>query len=93
MSYLGLSKTGVKYKDKLQAAANKLEYKPLPMLCEPLPWSLYERGGYLIPPREYQNLIHSHCPTVPSPSAIEALNRLQKFLTTSTPTSLTSSTC
>ena len=76
--YLMLTMTGVQYRDKLLAAANRLEYKPLPMLCEPLPWSLEERGGYLLPPpREYQNMIHTHNPTVPSPVAIEALNRLQ----------------
>ena len=77
-NFLGLTLTGVKYRDKLLAAANQLEYKPLPMLCKPLPWSLDERGGYLLPPpREYQHMIHSHNPTVPSDSAIEALNRLQ----------------
>ena len=76
--FLGLTMTGVKYRDKLLAAANRLEYKPLPMLCEPLPWSLEERGGYLMtPPREYQNMIHSHNPSIPSPTAIEALNKLQ----------------
>lgn len=78
--YLGLSKTGVKYRDKLQAAADALEFKPLPMVCEPLPWSLEKRGGYIIPPpREYQNMIHSHNPTIPSQTAIDALNRLQKI--------------
>ena len=78
--FLMLSETGVKYRDKLLEAANRLEYKPLPMLCEPLPWSLTERGGYLLtPPREFQNMIHSHNPSIPSPTAIEALNKLQSI--------------
>ena len=76
--YLGLSKTGMKYRDKLTEAANRLAYKPLPMLCEPQQWSMTQRGGYLLhPPRKYADLIHGHSQTEPSQTAIDALNRLQ----------------
>ena len=79
IGYLALSKTGMMYRHQLQEAANRLEFKPLPMICEPIPWSINERGGYLMPPPgTYSRLIHSHNPTVPSPSALDALNRLQR---------------
>ena len=79
VNYLALSQTGIKYRDRLLAAANKLEYKPLPMVCEPNDWSLTDRGGYFIPPpREYAQLISNHNPTVPSQAALDALNKLQK---------------
>ena len=48
------------------------------MLCPPLPWSLKERGGYLTPPpSHFGDLVHSANPTIPSDTALEALNRLQ----------------
>ena len=76
--YLGYSKSGIMYRDKLQAMADEITYQPLPMICPPLPWSLKERGGYLQhPPRPYGDLIHSDNETVPSETALEALNRLQ----------------
>lgn len=76
--YLAFSKAGIKYRDLLQRMANDLFYKPLPMLCEPQPWSLKERGGYLTtPPGEFGDMIHSTNPSVPSETALDALNRLQ----------------
>ena len=56
----------------------QLVFKPVPMLCPPMPWSLKERGGYLLPPpRPYGSLVHGSSRTIPSDAALEALNRLQ----------------
>ena len=78
--FLGYSLCGIKFRDKLQELADKYSYQPLPMLCEPLPWSLDKRGGYLMhPPAPYGDLIHSHNPTVPSQASLDALNKLQKI--------------
>ena len=79
VDYLGLTETGIRFRDKLQEAADRMVYKPIPMLCPPKPWSLDERGGYLTtPPRKYAELIHGNDGTVPSQSALDAINRLQR---------------
>ena len=78
VGYLAYSKTGLLYRDKLQEMVDALIYKPEPMLCPPMPWSETERGGFLLqPPQPYGDLIHSHNPTKPSQTALDALNRLQ----------------
>ena len=77
--YLGYSFTGIKFRDVLQEMADANIFNAQPMVCEPMPWSLTERGGYLLPPPQpWGNLIHSCNPTVPSDEALAALNRLQK---------------
>ena len=78
VSYLAYSKSGIIYRDTLQSMADEIIYQPLPMVCPPMPWSLEERGGFLLqPPRPFGELIHSHNKTVPSQAALDALNRLQ----------------
>lgn len=78
VSYLAYSQSGIIYRDKLQSMSDALVYQPLPMVCPPMPWSLEERGGFLLqPPRPFGELIHSHNETVPSQAALDALNRLQ----------------
>ena len=78
VAYLGYTLSGMRYRDKLQAMADEITYQPLPMVCPPLPWSLEERGGFLLPPPvEYGELVHGRSNTEPSDTAIDALNRLQ----------------
>ena len=83
VGYLGYSKTGIRYRDVLQGVVDRMTYKPEPMLCEPLPWSLEKRGGYIIPPPSpWCDLIHltlsKECGgTKPSQTALDALNKLQ----------------
>lgn len=38
--YLAFTQTGLYYRDKIQAAADEMSWKPEPMICKPLPWSL-----------------------------------------------------
>lgn len=78
VNFLGYSKVGIRYRDLLQGMCDNNLYRPEPMVCPPLPWSLTERGGYLTPPpRPFGNVIHDNKGTIPSETAFEALNRLQ----------------
>jgi DNA-directed RNA polymerase len=78
VNYLGFSKTGLRYRDVLQEMMDQMVYKPKPMVCPPIPWTLEERGGFLLdPPRRWGELVHSNLGTVPSQTALDALNRLQ----------------
>ncbi|WP_186589917.1 DNA-directed RNA polymerase [Synechococcus sp. MVIR-18-1] len=77
--YIGFTRTGLLYRDKIQDLANKDSMKPLPMVCEPLDWSLEERGGYLTQiNRMAANLIHWNAGSEPSQLVIDALNKLQR---------------
>jgi DNA-directed RNA polymerase len=76
--YLMFSKTGLLYRDLLQQMSDENVFKPFPMVCPPNPWGLDQRGGYLMPPPKQQaRLIHGCQKTVPSETALAALNRLQ----------------
>ena len=76
--FLGFSKTGVEFRDIIQEMQDENVFQPTPMVCPPLPWSLTERGGYLMqPPRHHAALIHNGSISIPSRSALDALNRLQ----------------
>lgn len=76
--YLAFSQSGIIYRDAIQRMAVEIQFKPAPMVCPPLPWSLKNRGGYLTPPPSpFGDLVHGFNPTIPSDSAIDALNRLQ----------------
>ena len=77
--YLGYSKAGLKYRDMLQAMADEDAMRPTPMVCEPLDWSLTERGGYLTHiNRKAGDLIHNNNGSIPSQIVLDAINRLQK---------------
>lgn len=84
--YLGFSKTGLYYRDKIQEACDLGVWKPMPMVCEPLPWGVTDdgeivRGGYILPvPGVAGELIHGTQPGVsstPSKMVCDAVNRLQ----------------
>ena len=65
VNYLGYTKTGLKYRDKLQEAANRLAYKPMPMLSPPMDWSDGTWWLLLRPPMSSQRwymglLLHNH---------------------------------
>lgn len=84
--YLGFSKTGLYYRDKIQEACDHGIWKPMPMVCEPLPWGINEagevtRGGYILPvPGEAGEFVHGTQPgegSVPSQMVCDAVNRLQ----------------
>jgi DNA-directed RNA polymerase len=78
VNYLGFSEVGIRYRDVLQEMMDQLVYKPKPMVAPPLPWSLTERGGYLLEPSKRSGeLVHSNLGTVPSQTALDALNKLQ----------------
>ena len=77
--YLGFTVSGLKYRDKLQAMADEDAMKPTPMVCEPLDWSLEQRGGYLSNVNsKADQLIHGNTGSEPSQLVLDALNRLQK---------------
>jgi DNA-directed RNA polymerase len=77
--YLGFSVAGLKYRDMLQAMADEDSMKATPMVCEPLDWSLEQRGGYLSNiNRKAGDLIHHNNGSIPSQIVIDSLNRLQK---------------
>jgi DNA-directed RNA polymerase, mitochondrial len=77
--YLGFTKAGLKYRDMLQRLADEDVMKATPMVCEPLDWSLTERGGYLTHiNRDAAELIHGNTGSQPSQIVLDALNRLQK---------------
>jgi DNA-directed RNA polymerase len=77
--YLGFTICGLKYRDKLQRLADEDSMKPTPMVCEPLDWTLTERGGYLSNVNlSADQLIHGNTGSEPSQIVLDALNRLQK---------------
>jgi DNA-directed RNA polymerase len=87
-NYLVFTVTGLKYRDKFQQAADEGTWKPMPMVCKPLPWGLevdedgeekIVRGGYITKiPGEHGKLIHGNLfGSKPSQIVLDAVNRLQ----------------
>lgn len=77
--YLAFTKTGLLYRDQLQAASDNDAMLPKPMVCEPLDWSIEQRGGYLHHVnRKYSQVVHGNTGSQPSQMVFDALNRLQK---------------
>lgn len=89
--YIGFSTVGITKRDELQKAADHMTWKPMPMVCKPLPWSIttttdedgnethdIERGGYINRmPGIARELIHHNKGSVPSEMVLDSLNRLQ----------------
>jgi DNA-directed RNA polymerase len=77
--YLGFTKAGIKYRDKLQQWCDEDSAKPRPMVCEPLDWTPTQRGGYLTHVNfNTSKLVHGNTGSEPSQLVYDAINRLQK---------------
>ena len=77
--YLGFSKAGLLYRDKLQKAADFDAMFPRPMVCEPMDWAPGQRGGYLSHVNsKFQEMIHGNSGSEPSQLVFDAINRLQR---------------
>jgi hypothetical protein len=82
---------GIQKRDALQKASDQMVWKPFPMVCQPLPWSIHSwtdeegqdvhdviRGGYINRmPGNSNLLIHNNKGSIPSDMVLDALNRLQ----------------
>ena len=84
--YLGFTKTGLYYRDKIQEECDLGVWKPMPMVCKPLPWGVTDegkilRGGYILPvPGSAGQLVHgtqAGVKSTPSQMVCDAVNRLQ----------------
>ena len=76
--YLGYTKTGLLYRDKLQKACDQGSMDPRPMVCTPMDWTPTERGGYLSHvSRKVEEMIHNNSGSEASQTTYDALNRLQ----------------
>lgn len=82
--YLGWTVTGLYYRDIWQDACDNGCWKPMPMVCKPLDWSLDEegeliRGGYINRmPGNAGKLIHNNKGSEASQTVLNAINRLQR---------------
>lgn len=77
--YLGFTKVGLKYRDKLQDASDKDSMLPLPMVCPPMEWTPGVRGGYLSHvSSKIEAMVHNNSGSEPSSIVFDALNRLQR---------------
>ena len=80
---IGYSVSGLYYRDQLQKAADYSQWKPMPMVCKPLPWELGDdgeilRGGYMTKmPGIAGDLIHNNKGSQPSQLVLDAIKRLQ----------------
>ena len=77
--YLGYTKVGLMYRDKIQDAADNDAMLPKPMVCLPMDWTSTTRGGYLSHvTSKIEKLVHNNRGSEPSSIVIDALNRLQR---------------
>ena len=82
--YLGWTKTGLYYRDKWQEMCDNANWKPMPMVCPPVDWSLDDegkllRGGYINRmPGDASRLIHNNKGSQASQTVLNAINRLQR---------------
>ena len=78
--YLGYTRIGLQYRDKIQKAADEDSMLPRPMVCLPMDWSPAHRGGYLSHvTSKIEALVHNNKGSEPSSIVYEALNRLQRI--------------
>ena len=87
-NYLKLSEEGMKHRLMLQRVADLAEYESWAMVHPPEDWDVsttedgktaFKRGGYLLEhPGSVRKLIHNDHGTIPSVSAINAINKQQQ---------------
>jgi DNA-directed RNA polymerase len=77
--YLGLTKTGMLWRETLQQMVDEAAFSAWPMLCPPNDWTNKKNGGYLTcPAPKYRNLVHNDRGTVLGQKALDAINKLQR---------------